>query len=75
MKQKIILLLAGLLPLFIMAQKKITISGYIKDAVSKEALIGAPVASVTNKTGASSNQYGFFSFTVEAADTIEIVIS
>jgi outer membrane cobalamin receptor len=75
MKKKIILLLTGLLPLFIMAQKKITLSGYVKDADSKEVLIGASLASVTDKTGTITNQYGFFSLTIQATDTLEIVIS
>jgi hypothetical protein len=55
--------------------QKITISGYVKDEVSKEALIGASVVNANNKTGTSTNQYGFFSLTVPAADTIELIIS
>ncbi|MDZ4808777.1 MAG: TonB-dependent receptor [Bacteroidota bacterium] len=74
MKHKLLLLSVMLLPFFSMAQK-ITISGYIKDAVSKEALIGASVVNANAKTGTSTNQYGFFSFTVPVADTIELLIS
>ncbi len=55
--------------------QKITISGYVKDAASKEAIIGASVTSVTNKVSNTTNQYGFFSFTVLQADTIELIIS
>jgi hypothetical protein len=55
--------------------QKISISGYVKDAASKEALIGASVASITNKIGASTNQYGYFALTVTAKDTIELIIS
>lgn len=55
--------------------QKITISGYVKDAASKEALIGASVVNVNTKTGTSTNQYGFFSLTANATDTIELLIS
>jgi hypothetical protein len=57
-----------------MAQK-ITISGYVKDAATKESLIGASVLHVNSKQGTSTNQYGFFSLTVPPADTIELLIS
>lgn len=55
--------------------QKITISGYVKDEVSKEALIGATIINANTKTGTSANQYGFFSLTVPAADTVELIIS
>jgi hypothetical protein len=46
------------------AQNKFTISGYVKDSLSGETLIGASV-SVNEKTfGVNSNQYGFFSITL-----------
>jgi hypothetical protein len=55
--------------------QRITISGYVKDESSKEALIGASVVNANTKTGTSTNQYGFFSFAVPPADTIELLIS
>ena len=55
--------------------QKITISGYVKDAASKEALIGASVLNVNSRTGTTTNQYGFFSVTIPVADTIELLIS
>ena len=55
--------------------QKITISGYVKDEASKEALIGASVVNANTKTGTSTNQYGFFSLTVPLSDTIELLIS
>jgi len=67
-------IIATMLSLSATAQK-ITISGYVKDAASKEALIGASVTSVTNKVVITTNQYGFFSLTVLSADTIELIIS
>ncbi len=59
----------------IVSAQKITISGYVKDESSKEALIGASVVYANSKTGTSTNQYGFFSLTVSAADTVELIIS
>ncbi|HYM93420.1 MAG TPA: TonB-dependent receptor [Chitinophagaceae bacterium] len=55
--------------------QKITISGYVKDRLSREALIGASIINANNKTGTSTNQYGFFSLTTNAADTVELIIS
>ena len=55
--------------------QKITISGYVKDRASQEALIGASVVNANTKTGTSTNLYGFFSLTVSLADTIELLIS
>ena len=49
--------------------QKITISGYIKEAISNEALIGASVVNANTKTGTSTNQYGFYSI-VSAAETV-----
>ncbi len=60
---------------FISSAQKITISGYVKDEASKEALIGASIINPNTKTGTSANRYGFFSLTVPAADTIELIIS
>ena len=60
---------------FSAAAQKITISGYVKDAASKEALIGASVASVNSKVGTSTNQYGFFTLTFQPTDTVDLIIS
>ena len=74
MKQKLFMLFISIVPLIALSQK-ITISGYVKDAVSKEAVIGASVVNANTKTGTSTNQYGFFSLTIAVADTIELLIS
>jgi CarboxypepD_reg-like domain/TonB-dependent Receptor Plug Domain len=55
--------------------QKITISGYVRDAGSKEALIGASVVNASTQSGTATNQYGFFSLTVSAADTLGLIIS
>jgi Outer membrane receptor for ferrienterochelin and colicins len=48
--------------------KKVTISGYITDERSSEILIGANVFDMISKTGAVTNEFGFFSFTLPAGD-------
>jgi hypothetical protein len=55
--------------------QKITISGFLKDAATREVLIGASVVNTNTKTGTSTNQYGFYSITVFAADTVELIFS
>ena len=47
------------------AQDKFTISGYVKDSTSNETIIGATVAIKGRTKGISSNQYGFFSISIE----------
>lgn len=50
-----------------LAQNRVTLSGYIKDAADGEALIGATVFLKELNTGAEANAYGFYSITVPAA--------
>lgn len=47
-----------------LAQNKHTVSGYIKDSETGEALIGARVYVSALKTGAITNVYGFYSLTI-----------
>lgn len=71
---KLLIVLIG----FLFAQHivaKITISGYIRDKVSKETLIGANVLVTNNKSGTTSNEYGFYSITVPETDTIGLLIT
>jgi hypothetical protein len=46
------------------AQQKYTLSGYIKDSLSSEELIGASIYVEELKTGVTTNTYGFFSLTL-----------
>ncbi|MDP5170888.1 MAG: TonB-dependent receptor [Bacteroidia bacterium] len=46
-------------------QQKYTVSGYVKDASSGEWLIGAKVYDVKSLKGAITNDFGFFSLTLE----------
>jgi len=50
----------------VLSQEKYTISGYITDAESGEALMGASFQIVELKTGSIANAYGFYSITVPA---------
>lgn len=56
------------------AQRKATLSGYIKDASSKETLLGATIYVPRSKTGTTTNLYGFYSITLPT-DTVTIVFS
>jgi outer membrane receptor protein involved in Fe transport len=57
-----------------MAQQKYTLSGYVKDSLSGESLIGATIAVNGEGKGISSNQYGFYSITLPAG-TYPITVS
>ncbi|MDR2039462.1 MAG: TonB-dependent receptor [Bacteroidales bacterium] len=48
--------------------KKFTISGYMKDSLSTEALISATVHDLETLSGTSTNQYGFYSLTLPAGE-------
>ncbi len=56
------------------AQSKFTISGTITQASSNEQLIGVNIIVPSLKTGAVTNEYGFYSLTLESG-TYEVVIS
>ncbi len=47
------------------AQKRITVSGYVRDTTSGEELIGANVAIRETGSGTITNQYGFYSISLE----------
>ncbi|MBC7868373.1 MAG: TonB-dependent receptor, partial [Gloeobacteraceae cyanobacterium ES-bin-316] len=64
MKKLLIFFLLMLAGNFLFAQKKFTLSGYIKDASSGETLIGATLSVKGKSKGISSNQYGFYSITL-----------
>lgn len=65
---KKLLLLFAVIPCFLFAQEKATISGYIKDASNGEALIGATVLIKELNTGNITNVYGFYSITLPPGD-------
>ncbi|MEX1238333.1 MAG: TonB-dependent receptor [Cyclobacteriaceae bacterium] len=55
--------------------QKITIGGYVRDASSKEALIGANVYDTIQQRGTTTNQYGYYSLTLQSGDSVSLVIS
>lgn len=57
----------------VLAQREYTLSGFVKDQASGEALLGVNVI-LDNTTGTTTNEYGFYSITVPGA-TYEITVS
>jgi hypothetical protein len=55
--------------------QNVTISGYIKDEKSKEALIGATLYAPQTKSGTTANEYGYYSFTMKGGDSTDLIIS
>lgn len=65
-----------LLPSFVMAQSGITINGYVRDARTGEALVGATVYAPVQKVGVQANAYGYYSLSLpRTADTIRVQAS
>lgn len=54
--------------------QKITISGVIQDVENGEALIGATIYDLVNRQGTVTNNYGFFSYTLEKRN-VDLVFS
>ncbi|TYB79633.1 TonB-dependent receptor [Bizionia myxarmorum] len=57
-----------------MSQNKITLKGVISDSQSSETLIGVNILFPELKTGATTNEYGFYSITIPEG-TYNVVIS
>jgi TonB dependent receptor-like, beta-barrel/CarboxypepD_reg-like domain/TonB-dependent Receptor Plug Domain len=67
MKVKKLIAVAFLsIPVFVFGQDKFTISGYVKDSLSGETLIGSTVSILGESKGITSNQFGFYSITLPA---------
>jgi len=47
------------------AQERVTLNGYLKDSLTGETLIGANLQVVGQGKGVQSNQYGFYSISLE----------
>ncbi len=54
---------------------KYTISGYVREAVSGESLIGVNIYLETRDAGTVTNTYGFYSITLPASDSATLVFS
>ncbi|HLK97643.1 MAG TPA: TonB-dependent receptor, partial [Hymenobacter sp.] len=55
--------------------RKVTFSGYVRDAASGENLIGVSVVLPGSGQGTATNTYGFYSLTVPAADSVRLLVS
>jgi hypothetical protein len=64
--KKLIAITFFLIPLFAIGQNKFTISGYVKDSLSGETLIGSTISVLGKSKGITSNQFGFYSITLPA---------
>lgn len=53
------------------SQQKFTLSGYVRDSLSGETLIGASVTVSGQSRGIISNPYGFYSITLDKVERIE----
>jgi hypothetical protein len=51
-----------------LAQTKATFSGYVRDSASGETVIGATVGLYGGKTSVTTNQYGYFSITLDTGN-------
>ena len=69
---KYILLLSYNLVGFSVFAQNFTVSGYVKDSASSEAIVGATIYEATTNTAVISNEYGFFSLHLnQGAYTLE----
>ncbi len=57
------------------AQSIFTVSGRVYDEGNGETLIGATILSPAQEAGSTTNEYGFYSITVPAADSVRLIFS
>lgn len=65
MKKLVFVLLTVLLSFHLVAQSKFTLNGFVKDSLSGESIIGATITINGQGRSVPSNQYGFYSITLE----------
>lgn len=73
--KKLLLFVFMLLSVTIFAQENFTISGKILDGETGETLIAATVFAKKTGDGTVTNEYGFYSLTLPANDSIEVRFS
>ncbi|MEM1327839.1 MAG: TonB-dependent receptor [Bacteroidota bacterium] len=59
----------------IQLQAQFTVSGRVTDASSGETLIGGTVFSPETQQGTTTNEYGFYSITLPATDSVTLIFS
>ncbi|WP_080054012.1 TonB-dependent receptor [Spirosoma aerolatum] len=71
------LLILFLFPCHLFAQSgnRFTVSGYVRESGSLEALIGVNVYLPGTTTGTTTNTYGFYSLTLPAQDSVRLAYS
>ena len=60
---------------FSQSKERCTVSGYVKEAVSGELLLGVNIYQSESRIGTITNNFGFYSLTLPSADSIEIAFS
>jgi len=55
--------------------QSVTMSGYVRDSLSGEVLIGASIYAPKYKIGTQANTYGYYSLTLPKGDSTTIVVS
>jgi hypothetical protein len=50
------------------SQNRYTISGYVRDSLSRETLLGATIQTANNGRGVNTNPYGYYSITLPEGD-------
>jgi TonB dependent receptor/CarboxypepD_reg-like domain/TonB-dependent Receptor Plug Domain len=68
MQKLIILLILSLISTIVFSQNRFTLNGYVKDSLSGETIIGATVSVNGQSKGVTSNQYGFYSITLDTGN-------
>jgi len=66
--KNILFIFLTLLSVTVISQEKYTLSGVITDISSNETLIGANIIVPSLQTGTTSNEYGFYSITLEKGE-------
>jgi hypothetical protein len=70
--KRLLLLVFVLISVSVSAQKRYTLSGYVKDSLSGETLINATIVVQGKTKGINSNQYGFYSISLDEGEYIFI---
>ncbi len=68
MRKLISVFVLSLLSTIVFSQNRFTLNGYVKDSLSGETIIGATVSVNGQSKGVTSNQYGFYSITLESGN-------
>src|SRR5436190_7833659 len=73
MFKKAVVILLAFIPLLVFSQNKpgassgkVTLNGYVRDSLSGELIIGATITINGQGKGVTSNQYGFYSITLDS---------